>query len=835
MTRFLFLLLSVFMANVIYAGTITGTITDEKGNPLPYASVSLKGSSRGANANSSGKYSMELAPGQHTLVCQFVGYTRTEKVITVTDAPQTVDFILTIQGLTLDEVIIKKGEDPAYEIIRQAIKKRSFYNNQVDSFTVQVYIKGLLRSRGLPKKVFGQKIERAPNDGLDSAGRGILYLSESITNVSYVKPDKVKMEVVSTRESGGNGFGLSFPFFINFYQNNVNVFDNNVNPRGFISPIADGALNYYRYKYEGFFIEDGKTVNTIRVTPRRKNEPLFSGTIQIVEDEWRIHSLDLLTTKDYQLELIDTLRVSQLHALVEDDVWKTKNQVTYVAIKRLGIDVAGNFVNVYSDYNINPAFGKKYFGKILMRYDTASNKRDTNYWNAARPVALEPEEVKDYLFKDSVAKATRDSMSSRRVLDSLQRNQGKVKIKDFLWSSGGFGRTKFGKKVSVRYHLNALLRELEYNTVEGLSVNVEQQFGIIPKKGRYTYNVDWQTRYGFSNTHLNMWGGLTIVDRKGGQFNRQSLSFSGGKRVSQFNRDNPIDALTNEVYTLFFKRNFMKLYENWFGQVSFYKQLDNGLRFRAQVLYEDRLPVENTTDFSFFRREGTFLPNHPKDLAGIPFDRNQAFVAGISVSWQPGQRYIQYPTYKMPLGSKMPTFELEYNKGIPNIFNSDADFDKWKVSVTDKMNFKLKGELQYRVSVGGFFNSRRVDIPDLQHFNGNQTFYNLKYLNSFQLAPYYRYSNAEPFYALAHVEHHFNGLLTNKIPLINRLKWNLVVGSNAFYVNNNSYYVEAFAGLENILKLFRVDFVNAYQPGLGTKFGVRVGFGGLLGGRFARN
>jgi hypothetical protein len=835
MTRFLILLLSAFVANAVHAGTITGTITDEKGNPLPYASVSVKGSNRGANANSSGTYTMELSPGQYTLVCQFVGYTRTEKVITVTAVPQTVDFILTIQGLTLDEVIIKKGEDPAYEIIRQAIKKRSYYNNQVDSFTVQVYIKGLLRSRGLPKRIFGQKIERADNDGLDSAGRGILYLSESITNVSYVKPDKVKLDVVSTRESGGNGFGFSFPSFINFYQNNVNVFDNNVNPRGFISPIADGALNYYRYKYEGFFIEDGKTVNTIRVTPRRKNEPLFSGTIQIVEDEWRIHSLDLLTTKDYQLELIDTLKVSQLHALVEDDVWKTKNQVIYVAIKRLGIDVAGNFVNVYSDYNINPGFGKKYFGKIVMRYDTASNKRDTAYWNAVRPVALEQEEVRDYQFKDSVAKVTRDSMNSRRVLDSLQRNQGKVKFKDFLWTSGGFNRMKFGKRTTFRYHLSGLLRELEYNTVEGVSLNVEQQFGITPKKGRYAYNLDWQTRYGFSNTHLNMWGGFTISDRKGGQFNRQWLRFAGGKRVSQFNRDNPIDALTNEVYTLFFKRNYMKLYENWFGQVSFYKQLDNGLRFRAQVLYEDRLPVQNTTDFSFFRRDGTFLPNHPYELAGIPFDRNQALVAGIAVSWQPGQRYIQYPTYKMPLGSKMPTFELEYNKGIPGVFGSDADFDKWKVSVADKMNFKLKGELHYRVSVGGFFNSRRVDIPDLQHFNGNQTFYNLKYLNSFQLAPYYRYSNAEPFYALAHLEHHFNGLLTNKIPLLNKLKWNLVIGSNAFYVNNDSYYVEAFAGLENILKIFRVDFVNAYQPGLGTKFGVRVGFGGLLGGRFSRN
>jgi len=45
----------------------------------------------------------------------------------------------------------------------------------------------------------------------------------------------------------------SFPFFINFYQNNVAVFDNSFNPRGFVSPIADGALNYYKYKYEGSF------------------------------------------------------------------------------------------------------------------------------------------------------------------------------------------------------------------------------------------------------------------------------------------------------------------------------------------------------------------------------------------------------------------------------------------------------------------------------------------------------------------------------------------------------------------------------------------------------
>jgi hypothetical protein len=117
----------------------------------------------------------------------------------------------------------------------------------------------------------------------------------------------------------------------------------------------------------------------------------------------------------------------------------------------------------------------------------------------------------------------------------------------------------------------------------------------------------------------------------------------------------------------------------------------------------------------------------------------------------------------------------------------------------------------------------------MQHFNGNETFINLKYLNSFQLAPYYKYSNSEKFYALAHLEHHFNGLLTNKIPGFNKLKWNLVAGSNAFYVNDQNYYVEVFGGIENIFKLLRIDFVTAWQPGAGNDFGVRLGFGGLLG------
>lgn len=827
MRKFLLLPLAVLIVLLSQAQKVSGIVTDDKGKPLPYASISIKGTNKGTTANSSGYYSLSFTDGKYVLVCQYVGYGRSEKEIIVAGNNQELDFSLSIQELTLGEVVVKRGEDPAYEIIRQAIKKRSYYNNQVDSFRVNVYIKGLIRSGHIPDRFMGQKIERDDSDGLDSTGKGILFLSESLTEVDYAKPGNIKYRVISSRESGG-GYGLSFPFFINFYQSNVSVFDNNLNPRGFISPIADGALNYYKYKYEGSFMEDGKMINTIRVMPKRKNEPLFTGTIQIMEDDWRIYSTDLFTSKDYQLEMLDTLRITQLHAPIGPAVWKTKNQVLTLVFRQFGFHITGGFVNVYSDYNINPGFDRKHFGRTIMKYDSAFNKRDSIYWNTTRPVALENDEKRDFIFKDSLSKARIDNTLSRFKLDSLRKHQKPVTIKGIFWS--GQSHNFYGKNTTVSWNLKPLLRQVEYNTVEGLAVSVEQSYAFNKRKSKYSYQLNWDTRYGISNTHLNSFGQLRIRPKKFSYRNRY-LQIAGGKRLSQFNHDNPIDPLTNEAYTLLAGKNYMKLYENWFGHLEYNNRFDNGFQVNIHGTWENRLPVENTTDYAFHKSNSGMLPNHPYELAAIPFEKQQALVAGISLSWQPGQHYIEFPWNKMPVGSKAPVLAIEYEKGIHGALGSDVDFDKWEFSVTDNMNFKMGGEFKYRIGIGGFLNNKSVSIPDLKHFNGNQTFYNIKYLNSFQLAPYYRYSNAEEFYVYGHAEHHFNGLLTNKIPLFNKLKWNLVAGANTFYVDKNNYYLEAFAGLENIFKLFRVDFVNAYQPGLGNKFGVRVGFGGLIGGK----
>ena len=301
------------------------------------------------------------------------------------------DFHLTRQTLLLKEAVVRPGgEDPAYEIIRNAIKKREYYLNQLERFQCEVYTKGILKLRDFPKKFLGQKIDF--EDG-DTSRKKILYLSETVARYSVDRPNKSKIEVLSTKVSGETGgFGLSAPQIISFYENNLQI-GSGLSSRGFISPIASNALNFYKYKFEGSFFEEGKEINRIRVIPKRKYEPLFSGYINITEGDWRIHSLQLMLTKESQMQLVDTLQIEQLFVPFEKDIWVIKTQVIYPAIRFLGFDAFGNFVNVYSKFDIDPSF-KKFFNNIILKYTDSSNKKPPSYWDTIRPLPLLSEESK---------------------------------------------------------------------------------------------------------------------------------------------------------------------------------------------------------------------------------------------------------------------------------------------------------------------------------------------------------------------------------------------------------------------------------------------------------
>ena len=67
-------------------------------------------------------------------------YKSIEKKIEVSKDDVVLNFQLEEQQYTLETVIVKKGEDPAYEIIRNAIKKRGYYETEIKKFETTVYL-----------------------------------------------------------------------------------------------------------------------------------------------------------------------------------------------------------------------------------------------------------------------------------------------------------------------------------------------------------------------------------------------------------------------------------------------------------------------------------------------------------------------------------------------------------------------------------------------------------------------------------------------------------------------------------------------------------------------
>jgi len=123
-----------------------------------------------------------------------------------------------------------------------------------------------------------------------------------------------------------------------------------------------------------------------------------------------------------------------------------------------------------------------------------------------------------------------------------------------------------------------------------------------------------------------------------------------------------------------------------------------------------------------------------------------------------------------------------------------------------------------------FTNSDDVTLIDIKHFNGNRTPFANFQLGNFQLLDYYFYSTTDNYYT-GHYEHHFNGFIFNKLPLLRKLKFQTVGSLNFLFTDGTQTYFEVGAGIEHILKIARIDFFTSFLDGSQKSTGIRIGIG----------
>jgi len=808
--------LLIFFTNA-NATKINGTVVDQFNSPLGFCSITVKERNKTVLSNDQGKFYLDLPKGKYQFVVQHVGYETMviDKMVEGDELHLTITMKNTT--LTLAEVKVKAGgEDPAYEIIRNAIKQRKFYQTQVGTYTCEAYLKGLIRTVNFPDNFLGQPVDF--EDG-DSSKNKIIFLSESISDIAFRQPDDLRVVVKSTRVSGQtNGLGLANPILISFYDNVVSL-PKTFNPRGFVSPIAEGALAYYRYKYLGVFFENGYQINKIQVIPKRKWEPLFTGYIQIVENSWNIHSVNLSIDKESQLEFADKVRIEQQYNPIHQNTWMVATQTIFPEVNFLGFAASGYFSTIYSKYVVDPVLDKKQFGRTVLKFDSLSNKRSSSFWDASRPIPLLKEEIADFKKKDSLEKRREDP----RYLDSLDKIQNRITGLGVLVNGPRF--INRNKQISLSF--DPLLKSLSFNTVEGWVLQGSASF-VKDLKGRREFSFTPVLRYGTTNHLLNAHFSSSL--RFGKKFVNR-VSFSMGKKVFQFNNANPIPQIMNTVSTLFDGSNYMKLYQAKFLQAGYFKALGHGVDMDVSMQYQNRNPLSNVDTLQIGGDRARFknlTPNYPIETGTGPLVAHQSLVASIRFRFRPGARYVELPDGQVNSFSRSPVFTFQYAQAISGLFNNESNFGKWKISMVGDINFKIGGEFKYKIQSGGFLHAQRVELPDYNHFIGNLTRKATPYVESFQVAPFYAFSNKERFFGEFHAEYKLNGLLTNKIPIIKKLNLRLVTGANMILLKDKNYQ-ELFLGIDNIFKLLRLDYVKGHGESIGSTQGFRLGIRGFSG------
>lgn len=817
----IFIVLALFLCPLLSFSQIKGVVTDEKNNSLPAVTVFVENSYNNTTTNEKGFYELnKIKKEKQTIVFQCLGFKTKKVVLDNFSLPYIIDVKLQEENYSLQEVVVSNKENPANLIMRNAIKSKKENSDKTAKYTSDFYSRGLLRIKDAPKKFLGQDV--GDFDGaLDSTRTGILYLSETVSKLKFQKPDKLSETIVASKVSGkDNGFSFNNAASVDFdfYENNL-PFQANV-----ISPLSTSAFNYYKFKWEASFQTESKQqINKIKIIPRRDTEPVVEGYIYIVEDTWALYGVDVVL-KGYRMQTpaIDHLNLKQTFSYNPSDKIWTKNTQTLDFVAGLfGFNVSGIFTYVYSNFQFEPQFDKKTFTNEILSFEKEANKKNDDFWNGVRPVPLTLEEKTDYQKKDSLQTLRK----SQKYLDSIDRKSNKFSLGKIL---SGYTYSNSFKNYSIFYE--SPLLKTSFNTVQGYAFSAKIGYTKRDPDFFTFKTLSGKLNYGLSE---HIWRGKIDYVQKFSNTTNAQFVFSAGSDMLQFNEREPISAIVNTVSSLFFRNNFAKFYHKNFLKVSYGQEVVNGLFLSSGFEYSERKPLYNHTNFSIIKSDDLYSSNHPllpldESLAVIEKHNLLKFKLGAKINL--GQQYMSRPDGKFNFpNDKYPSITLNYEKGL-SANEKKYTYDFIAARIEKDFTLGNKGVFGANLQLGTFFNADAISFVDYKHFNGNQTHIGQsdRYLNTFNLMDYYQNSTNDSFVEW-HSEYDDKGFIINKIPGLNLLKSNMILGFHQLSLPNKTPYQEVSIGLDNLgfgkMKIFRIDYVRSYQSGYkgdGVVFGLKI-------------
>lgn len=757
-----------------------------------------------------------------------------------------------------------------HRIIKKAIELAPKHDQSFVNYEAEVFIQNAAkwtRVPGLWKPIL-------LNEGIEE---NLLYQSESFAKFSV---------------SADNTYFFQHKALRNNYHSEARP-DKYVNPNFYkatlgtnaISPLSPKAFEYYDFEYLG-----SKTVNLvkthqIKIIPKKNNdEKVFSGVISLTDVDFYLQSVDL-SVKNYNIHyhifinyvpfntqwVPEHYKITATGALMgfegeytyiakvsnyKDIIGKTIpelqrpeekefNEVVNIQERNFEVQqfkqvmsaLGTNLKNQWSDANI--ASGLRRYDKIEILPD-ADAQSNTFWYEAKRDADFQtftPDLPISSYNKNSLP-AQPDEFSTYR-----QANQ-KLGIGSILFSRSYFwGNTKRGFYPYEIYYKSPVL-DFNFNTVEGFVYNTGALFRY--RRNRYDwFEIDPTWRYSVTQ---NRSMGMVKLRWK---TQKEEISVSGGKFISQYNVDTPVALDLNSLSTLLLKKNFVKIYEKDFVNISFSDRFSNTLGIKTSLEWARRYPLENTTNYYWINFAGDpYSQNFPqnKELAQTKFQSNDAFLANFQINYRPTLKKQYRNNIRSVDFASSPLITFKYRGAIPKLFGSTMDFHTIELGITHNFPLSINTNFNYIAQAGTFLSANKMTFADYKHFNGNNNMISIgDALTTHRLVGFYdnyiwgvSKKLIDPFYFSTNDSYidimTMVGLrkfaLTQSMAVRNKGIREELFANYLYTANNNIHNIEVGYGIDGILRILRVEAVFAYNnSGLpnkdftairNTQFGIRI-------------
>jgi len=808
-------LLSTLPAQTQYL--ISGSVKDaDTKEALAFCRVRLDSSVSGSVTNDDGFFSFKVSPGTYTIRASFVGYKPFYKQIVIIDKnPDFLDIQLELNDAVEEIVITAKSINPAHRIIRNAIanrKENSF--ERIDAYEYSAYNKMVISMDKLTDAFLNQRLLRKASGVLESIKQDsavqdsgkykmAVFVSETMTRAYFCKPGQAKEEIQAVKTSGVANSEYNL---LNSMVTNLNVYDNYIVilEKQFMSPIAEGAFSNYDYFIKYIQTEDRDTLWGIEIFPKRKYDKVFKGIIYIDNKDWAVNRIDITMNDNPNINFIENIRIRQ-NFFKQDSFWiPSLMDVEIDFINGLvkgkqgnGPGLIGRVSSYRYDYTLNEPRKPSFYKQEAIEFEHGAMRMgsDTSFWTQNRVIPLDRSEQLGY--------ALVDSLKSRGFLDFYINTIRLV---------------TFGLKEFKYFDVGPYFYVFGFNQVEG----PRSRLGLYSRSelSRYVY-FGGHLAYGLWDEKLKYNGYIKFRLSQKPKF---EIGFSRTYEVEQTGFYDFLNNGSSLLATMLRRVPFFQL--NYFTENKLFIHWDVARGIAANMYIRNK----------FFEPAHTFNFNfkYPdSDILGRNYTITEAAI-NFRISFK--ERYIMRDGNKVYISTKYPIFNLFAAYGYPDILGGDFEYRKFNLNISDKVRMGRFGYSAYSINTGKVWGT--IPYPSLYVFQGNQTWgFDIR---GFNLMNYLEFVADE--YVSVALDHHLEGWIWNKFPALRKLKFKEVITGRMAYGSLNHFnqdfnlsgiqdvkaptqipYLETGIGLENILKVLRVDAVwrlNYHVP-TANRFGIR--------------